>query len=237
MPAKSVAQQRLMGQAYALKKGDIELKDLDPEYRDEIKALADGMTTKQLKDFAETKHKGLPNKVKENMSHIKTFESYLEEAYIGNKSDFDYEFGLALDRMGISGKAIKKISKIGKKFEVRMSSYMSQKSTWEKIGDEIGATLVDFKPGSINIGVYESKVNEDYIELPNIMVPAKKLAEAYSKWYKDTSKNWEDYKDEMAEDSVDEAARNAQMEILAYLSNKMNDVIKDNKMKVNMDLK
>lgn len=67
MPAKSIAQQRLMGQAYALKRGDIQLKDIDPEYRDEIQSLADGMTLKQLKDFAETKHKGLPNKVNDSL--------------------------------------------------------------------------------------------------------------------------------------------------------------------------
>jgi hypothetical protein len=67
MPAKSIAQQRLMGQAYALKRGDIQLSDIDPEYRDEIKSLADGMTLKQLKDYAETKHTGLPNKVNDSL--------------------------------------------------------------------------------------------------------------------------------------------------------------------------
>lgn len=63
MPSTSKAQQRLMGQAYALKKGEIELKDIDAEYRDEIKDLADSMSLSDLKDFAETKHEGLPNKV------------------------------------------------------------------------------------------------------------------------------------------------------------------------------
>jgi hypothetical protein len=114
---------------------------------------------------------------------------------------------------------------------------MSQRETWEKLAKSIGAELVDFKKGSINVGIFESKVNEEYIELPELMVPAKKLVESFNKWYKDTSMYWEDYKDDMVEDSVDEAAKNAQMEILAYLSNKMNDVIKDRKMKVNMDLK
>ena len=63
MPSTSKAQQRLMGQAYALKKGEIELKDIDAKYRDEIKDLADSMSLSDLKDFAETKHEGLPNKV------------------------------------------------------------------------------------------------------------------------------------------------------------------------------
>jgi hypothetical protein len=69
MPAVSKSQQRLMGQAYALKKGDLKLKDLNPKYRDQIKDLADGMTLKQLKDYAETSHENLPDtkeSVKEN---------------------------------------------------------------------------------------------------------------------------------------------------------------------------
>ena len=84
----------------------------------------------------------------------------VNENYKGNFSDFKYEFGMALDNIGISPKAIKKISKKGKGFEVRMSSYMSDKSAWEKLGKAMGANLVDFKKGTINIGLYES-VNEE----------------------------------------------------------------------------
>ena len=43
--------------------------------------------------------------------------------------------------------------KKGKGFELRMSSYMKDKNTWEKLGKEMGAKLVDFQPGSINIGL------------------------------------------------------------------------------------
>jgi hypothetical protein len=49
-----------MGQAYALKKGDIKAKDIDVEYRKQIQDLADGMSLKDLKDFAKTKHDDLP---------------------------------------------------------------------------------------------------------------------------------------------------------------------------------
>lgn len=64
MPASSKAQQRLMAQAYALKKGDLDPADINPQYKDEIEDLAQGMTQKQLHDFAATKHKGLPDRVK-----------------------------------------------------------------------------------------------------------------------------------------------------------------------------
>lgn len=56
MPSTSKAQQRLMGMAYALKKGEMDPKDASQEVKD----LADSMTLKQLKDFASTKHEGLP---------------------------------------------------------------------------------------------------------------------------------------------------------------------------------
>ena len=62
MPAVSVAQQRLMGQAYAVRTGKMKLSDVDSDYREEIKKLADGMTIQQLKDFAKTKHEDLPSK-------------------------------------------------------------------------------------------------------------------------------------------------------------------------------
>ena len=63
MPSTSKSQQRLMGMAYAYKKG--ELKDSDASA--EVKELANSMTLKQLKDFASTKHDGLPE-VAENIT-------------------------------------------------------------------------------------------------------------------------------------------------------------------------
>ena len=62
MPAVSKSQQQLMGMAYALKKGNMKRSDASKEVKD----LADTMTLNQLKDFAETKHKGLPNHVEES---------------------------------------------------------------------------------------------------------------------------------------------------------------------------
>lgn len=67
MSSQSKAQQRLMGQAYAVKKGDISISDIDTEYRDKIQTLVDSMTLKQLKDYAQTKHKNLPDKKNENL--------------------------------------------------------------------------------------------------------------------------------------------------------------------------
>lgn len=61
-----------MAQAYALKKGDLDPADINPQYRDEIEDLSQGMTQKQLKDFAATKHKGLPDRVKKKDESMAT---------------------------------------------------------------------------------------------------------------------------------------------------------------------
>ena len=64
MPSTSIAQQHLMGMAYSLKKGEMDPKDASQEVKD----LADSMSLQDLKDFASTKHKGLPKKADENVS-------------------------------------------------------------------------------------------------------------------------------------------------------------------------
>lgn len=57
MPAVSKAQQRFMGMVYAAKKGKMD--NPSPE----VKKAAASIKKKDAKDFAGTKHKGLPNKV------------------------------------------------------------------------------------------------------------------------------------------------------------------------------
>ena len=56
MPAVSKAQQRFMGMVYADKKGDM------PNPSPEVAKAAESMKKKDAKDFASTKHKGLPEK-------------------------------------------------------------------------------------------------------------------------------------------------------------------------------
>lgn len=66
MTEKSVSksQQGLMGAAYSVKSGKKKLKDIDIKYRNKVKELTK-MTKKDLKDFASTKHKNLPDSVDE----------------------------------------------------------------------------------------------------------------------------------------------------------------------------
>ena len=62
MPAKSVAQQKFMGMVRATQKG--EMKNSSPELKDAAK----NMSKKDVRKFAKTKHKGLPDKIEEAKS-------------------------------------------------------------------------------------------------------------------------------------------------------------------------
>lgn len=70
----SRTQQRLFGQAYGVKmwkktggKKGINPMDINPKYKEEITNLANSMSLAKLKEFAETKHKKLPEEVEEGV--------------------------------------------------------------------------------------------------------------------------------------------------------------------------
>lgn len=59
MPAKSKAQQKAAGAALSAKRGETKKGELKGASRE----MFESMSEKQLEDFAETKRKGLPEKV------------------------------------------------------------------------------------------------------------------------------------------------------------------------------
>jgi hypothetical protein len=74
MPAKSKAQQRFMGMVRAAQKGELD----NPS--SEVEKAADSMSNADAKDYASTKHKGLPNHVKkENME--KELKEIIRQTY------------------------------------------------------------------------------------------------------------------------------------------------------------
>ena len=130
----------------------------DQETMDIFQGIEDKGTVKDMIEFIDefgNEEELSRYGIKSTAQVKKLAKTIMNESYKGNFTDFKYDLELALDNMGISFKAIKSVKKKGKGYEVRLSSYMSDKSTWEKIGDTIGATLISFKPGSINIGIYE----------------------------------------------------------------------------------
>jgi hypothetical protein len=74
MPAKSKAQQRFMGMVHAAQKGELD----NPS--SEVEKAADSMSDADAKDYASTKHTGLPNHVKkENME--KELKEIIRQTY------------------------------------------------------------------------------------------------------------------------------------------------------------
>lgn len=101
---------------------------------------------------------GNKDEEEKRMKHLKKFESFINEEYDGNMSDFKYEFPEKFEEAtGNSQKAIKKISKKGKNgFEVRTSTYMSEPEM-KSVGDLMGVELVSYeKDNRVAITLYES---------------------------------------------------------------------------------
>ena len=97
MPAVSKAQQRFMGMVHAVKNGDMEAPSK------EVEKAADSISDKDAKDFASTKHKGLPNK-KENMNTTIT-KSRLKELVkevMTEETEYQAFFAKALEKAGKS---------------------------------------------------------------------------------------------------------------------------------------
>lgn len=200
------------------------------------------MTPKSIHKFYKTLQNEL-QPIQENNNHnmknIKSLNEFINENIISEKK----EYGLYV--YPTTQADFKKLEKWLKDsdYYAEVDSnrgyvfFPEEKENHDSLETELDKEFNKAKISARFEGESNESVNEEYIELPSLDDPASKLIKAYQQWYKDTKMNWSEYKNDMAEDSVDEAAMNAQMEILAYLSNEMNKVIKDNKFKVKMDLK
>lgn len=89
MPSVSSAQQAIMGQAWAVRTGEMKLSEVAPKYRKEVSSIANGeMTDKELKKFASTKSKDLPHYVhkgKPSNKPVKESEEFEEEEELDEK--------------------------------------------------------------------------------------------------------------------------------------------------------
>jgi hypothetical protein len=78
MPSVSKQQQKLFGLALSVKRGDTPRSEVS----DEIKNIVDTMSEKDIKKFAGTEHKGLPNKIEVKMEElIKKIDEKWSEKY------------------------------------------------------------------------------------------------------------------------------------------------------------
>jgi hypothetical protein len=103
----SRAQQRFMGMVYAAKKGETPASP-------EVAKAAEGMSKKSAKDFAKTKHEGLPEKKEETKEEVSLVDRILEdvmsEAFSGTISGGKRRKGLSKT---IQGKQVDKLADEG----------------------------------------------------------------------------------------------------------------------------
>lgn len=166
MPAVSKAQQKFMGMVHAVQKGDMEAPSK------EVEKAADSMSKKDAKDFASTKHKGLPMH-KETISKERLKE--LVREVMKEESEYQAFFKKALEK---AGKSIPQMSDDEKKsFFDKIDSAWNNKGEKnedlkgdqhkldvDKDGDIEGDDLADLRAG---------KTNEDIsAELPKAQIPS-----------------------------------------------------------------
>lgn len=91
MPATSKSQQRLMGMVHAYQKGKLNIKNMDKSLVNKIKEISKQMKPKSIKDFAETEHDNLPQKVEMIINKFKYFSllEYVNEDEINMKELFN----------------------------------------------------------------------------------------------------------------------------------------------------
>ena len=103
MPATSKKQQKFMGLVRALQKGKVSPSKVSKKVKD----VAKDMKPKDVKKYASTKHKGLPNKVKSEAKKMSDKDMYNYLMYMRK-----YKPDIWRDLQGN-----KKVKKIMKKFE------------------------------------------------------------------------------------------------------------------------
>ena len=80
MPSTSKAQQKFMGMVHALQKGELEPSSVSKSVKDAAK----NMKKSDAKDFASTKHKGLPKKVKQEiLNKLKEYANKMGRDHLG----------------------------------------------------------------------------------------------------------------------------------------------------------
>jgi hypothetical protein len=93
MPAQSKSQQKLMGIVHAIQKGDADPKDFSKSAQNMAKDMKPG----DVKDFASTKQKGLPDK-KENMDELKEFIRKMVREMSGTSAAAGYQTPFAFGK-------------------------------------------------------------------------------------------------------------------------------------------
>ncbi len=140
MPAVSKAQQRFMGMVHATQNGD--MKNPSPE----VEKAADGMTAKDSKEFASTKHTGLPDKKEDYAIRLKEhIRKLVKEMNVTGNVD-GYNTPYAFSKKGGEKKKAKR--------QADLTGYSVVKESHFKVGDKV-------KMSHGGVGVVKSLDKED----------------------------------------------------------------------------
>ena len=140
MPAVSKAQQRFMGMVHATQNGD--MKNPSPE----VEKAADGMTAKDSKEFASTKHAGLPDKKEDYAIRLKEhIRKLVKEMNVTGNVD-GYNTPYAFSKTGGEKKKAKR--------QADLTGYSVVKESHFKVGDKV-------KMSHGGVGVVKSLDKED----------------------------------------------------------------------------
>ena len=177
MPAVSKAQQKFMGMVHAVQKGDMDAPSK------EVEKAADSMKKKDVKDYASTKHKGLPM-YKETITKERLKE--LVKEVMVEEADYQAFFKKALEK---AGKGINDMND-----EEKKAFFNKIDTAWNGRGEKTEALVggqkeldVD-KDGDIegdDLADLRASKNEDIsTELPSATIPSSikvKLSQAIDK--------------------------------------------------------
>ena len=177
MPAKSKAQQRFMGMVHAYKKGELKGSEVSKA----IKNAAKGMKKKTAKDYASTKHRCKPEKVKSEAKNTITF-SKKEMVQLHNDGQIEkdgivivYDDSVKEDRDYKAEYKKYGSSTKSKKYRAELNQYNRKKGTYGngdgKDASHRGGKIVGFEKESTNRGRAEKSrlKKESVILMKNLM--------------------------------------------------------------------
>lgn len=157
MPSHSKSQQRLFGQAAGLKSGSLKKGDINPKYYKKIKQLASSMSLKKLKEFAQTRHSGLPDRVQEKLQHILSYSIF--ETTTELHSELYHELENMLDKKPLTVDEIVDLSHKYGVDEEYISILMSdvEQNMKEDIQNEIRDFIIERKNDDSNLTLEQIK--------------------------------------------------------------------------------
>ena len=124
MPAVSKAQQRFMGMVYAVKKGEMSAPS------SEVADAAASMKKKDAKDFASTKHKGLPEKKKvDETAYYKSDSKYQKKLSDDDKRHKERDKRMKFGKFYDKAKEARDRLRPGevKRYDKKLGRYVSNK--------------------------------------------------------------------------------------------------------------